>query len=225
MPVPKSLTANDLVRLPLFPVPEATLFPGTEVPFHLFEPRHRALGRDVITGRGSMAIARIKPGFEANYAGHPPVLDLCGAGRVVDHVGYPDGTFDITLVGLTRVRILEELPTPTPYRVARVTELEDAPTEPALILALKRKLRMHWQLLAPHFPNVFCDPDALAGEGTEPGLYADRIAGAITYDPELTQALLSELDPSERLHRLAEYVQLLLEAVAPGSSQRASPLN
>ncbi|HEY4102901.1 MAG TPA: LON peptidase substrate-binding domain-containing protein, partial [Polyangiaceae bacterium] len=48
------LSPEDLANLPLFPLPNAVLFPGAVLPLHVFEPRYRALTRDVLAGRKLM---------------------------------------------------------------------------------------------------------------------------------------------------------------------------
>ena len=50
---------------PVFPLPNAVLFPDTVLPLHIFEPRYLQMVRDVAGGEGHMAIALLEPGFEA----------------------------------------------------------------------------------------------------------------------------------------------------------------
>src|SRR5450432_1488382 len=96
------LGPHDLAALPVFPLPNAVLFPGALLPLHVFEPRYRSLTRDVLAGRKLMGIARLKPGFEGNYEGRPPLFEVCGIGSVTESVERPDGRFDLTLRGLAR---------------------------------------------------------------------------------------------------------------------------
>src|SRR5438445_1440036 len=98
--------ADALDALPIFPLPQTVLFPGALLPLHVFEPRYRALTRDVLAGRKLMGVARLKPGFEATYDGRPPVFSVCGVGIVTESVEHADGRFDLTLRGLSRVRIV-----------------------------------------------------------------------------------------------------------------------
>src|SRR5205085_8990732 len=84
-----------LEHLGMFPLPEAQLFPGALLPLHVFEPRYRALTRDVLAAATPvMAVAMLEPGFEAEYDGRPGVRAVCGVGEIIEHRLYPDGRYD-----------------------------------------------------------------------------------------------------------------------------------
>ena len=53
--------------VPVFPLPNAVLFPRTVLPLHIFEPRYRAMVSDADAGDGMIAIALLEPGFEKDY--------------------------------------------------------------------------------------------------------------------------------------------------------------
>src|SRR5262245_22622205 len=126
------LEERDLAELPIFPLPNVALFPGTLLPLHVFEPRYRELTREVLAGRKIMAVARLKPGFESQYEERPPVFEVCGVGYVESHQERPDGRFDIALRGLARVRIVEELPPVRAFRQVRALRLPELSGDPAL---------------------------------------------------------------------------------------------
>jgi uncharacterized protein len=219
------LAQESFANLPLFPLPNAVLFPGALLPLHVFEPRYRALTRDVLAGRKLMGIARLKPGFEANYEARPPLFEVCGVGIVTESVEHPDGRFDLTLRGLTRVRIVSEYPPNQPYRVVQAEELEELPFDPALTNAWQRKLISLWTILSPHLPESVRDLRALTRGAEGAGAYADRLAAALVGDPEGSQRLLAELDPAERLRLLVEKLEQVLDAVKPSSPGKRSDLN
>jgi Lon protease-like protein len=219
------LIEEDLAALPVFPLPNVVLFPGALMPLHIFEPRYRELVREVLAGRKLMGIARLKPGFEEDYEGRPPVFDVCGIGSVIDSVEQADGRFDITLRGLARARIVEELPPRRAFREMRLIELEDGFSDAAVTSAWQRKLISLWATLAPHLPESVRDLRALTRGAEGAGAYADRLAAALVGDPEASQRLLAELDPAERLRLLAEKLQSVHDSVAPRSSARRKDLN
>src|SRR5689334_23514789 len=101
------LEEQDLAELSIFPLPNVALFPGAMLPLHVFEPRYRELVRQVLGARKIMAVARLRPGYERDYEGRPPLYDVCGVGALESHNERPDGRFDIVLRGLARVRIVE----------------------------------------------------------------------------------------------------------------------
>jgi hypothetical protein len=219
------LTQEDLVNLPIFPLPNVVLFPGALLPLHVFEPRYRALTRDVLAGRKLLGIARLKPGFESTYEERPPVFEVCGVGIVTESVAHADGRYDITLRGLARVRIVSELPAELAYRRVVAEELEDMPSDPALTSAWQRKLISLWGLLAPHLPESVRDLRALTRGAEGAGAYADRLAAALVGDPDGSQRLLAEPDPAERLRLLVGKLEQVLDSVKPTSSGKRTDLN
>jgi hypothetical protein len=208
------LGAADLAALSIFPLPNATLFPGALLPLHVFEPRYRDMVRDALAGTKVLAVARLKPGFEDDYAGRPPVFEVCGAGRIVEHVAHDDGRYDILLEGRARVRIVLELPAATTYRVVRAERFDDTAADPGLCAALEAKIRELWAALAPALPESLRDMEGLARGAGNAGEFADRLGAAMGGDIELAQTLLAERDPGERLRLIVERLQTLLDARA-----------
>src|ERR1043166_8079173 len=100
----------DLASLPIFPLPNCVLLPGGLLPLHVFEPRYRELTRDCLAGYQLMGVARLRPGYEASYYGHPPVFEKCGVGRIICSEELPDGRFALLLLGVARAEIARELP-------------------------------------------------------------------------------------------------------------------
>jgi hypothetical protein len=216
------LTAADLAALPIFPLPGSALFPGSVLPLHVFEPRYREMVADVLADRRLMAVARLKPGFEGDYEGRPPVFEVCGAGVIAEHQHRSDGRYDILLRGLSRVRIVREHPPASRYRVVQATLLPDLPADAAVTSALEQQLAALWADLAPHLPEALRDLPALTKGATTGGAVADRLAGALFADPDLTQLLMTELDPAERLGHITEQLSELVNQL---TTKRAKPLN
>ncbi len=209
-----TLDPADLRALPIFPLPNVALFPGATLPLHVFEPRYRDLVRDALAGKKTMAVARLKPGFEENYAGRPAVFDVCGAGIIEDHRERDDGRYDILLRGVARIRILNEHPPLQTYRLVNATLLADLPSAPELAIAFQERLRALWPVLAPHLPEPLRDLGALARECEGAGALSDKLAGTLLGDPDLTQNLLTELDPAERLRIISDELQEITDRLA-----------
>ena len=222
---PSGIAPADLTALPIFPLPNVVLFPGALLPLHVFEPRYRELTKEVLAGKQLMGIARLKPGFEEEYEGRPPVFEICGLGSVIESVAHPDGRYDITLRGLAVVRIVKELPPDRSFRRMHVLEVTDSPSDPAVTSAWQRKLISLWAQLGPHLPENVRDLRALTRGAEGAGAYADRLAGALVGDPDASQRLLEEPDPAERLRLLTERLQTVLDSVAPASASRRTDLN
>jgi Lon protease-like protein len=205
----------------MFPLPNVVLFPGALLPLHVFEPRYRELTQEVLAGKQLMGIVRLKPGFEEDYEGRPPVFETCGVGSVIESVAHGDGRYDITLRGLAVARIIKELPADRAFRRMHVQEVQDCPSDPAVTSAWQRKLISLWNQLGPHLPESVRDLRALTRGAEGAGAYANRLAGALVGDADASQRLLEEPDPAERLRLLTERLQAVLDSVAPSAGRRS----
>ena len=105
--------------IPLFPLPNVVLFPGVFLPLHIFEERYRALTRDALAGDRIIGMTLLRPGFEGDYDGRPPIYPVGCAGVISHSDRLPDGRYNIVLHGLSKFRIVEEM-TDGEYRRARV---------------------------------------------------------------------------------------------------------
>jgi Lon protease-like protein len=211
------LDTLELNALSVFPLPNAALFPGAVLPLHVFEARYRDLVRDALSGSKTLAIARLKPGFESDYEGRPPVHEVCGVGRIIEHVAHRDGRYHILLRGISRVRIVRELPPATLYRVVSGELIGDLPVNPALGSALEQKIHQLWSTLGPELPDVLRDLGEVTHGAEGAGAFADRVAAVMAGDAELGQTLLAEPDPCERLRMIAERLQTLTDSFTPVS--------
>src|SRR5258705_10106771 len=119
-----------LASLPIFPLPNCVLLPGGLLPLHVFEERYRQLTRDCLAGDLVMGVARLRPGFEADYQGRPPVFSQLGVGKLMASEELPDGRFLLLLRGIARVDLVEELPARKQYREIRARVLADKAVDP-----------------------------------------------------------------------------------------------
>jgi uncharacterized protein len=197
------------VIVPIFPLPDVTLFPHTPLPLHVFEARYRMLVIDALERNRRLAIVRLQPGYETDYAGKPAVHAVGGLGEIVSCERLPTGRYNILLRGECRVRIERELPSDTLYRVVRAQRLDDAePTadvEPALA-----RIRAACRGLLGALARPADLLDAALAEGQAPGAIADRVAAAVLPDPDLRQRLLETLDVATRVTRVAAAVESLV---------------
>lgn len=112
--------------IPLFPLPNAVLFPQIVLPFHIFEPRYRKMVEDTLEDRHLIGMTLLKPGWEAESQDRPAIHPVGCVGRIGDLAKLPDGRFNLSLFGLRRFRITEEIPS-DPYRRAFVDWLPEEP--------------------------------------------------------------------------------------------------
>lgn len=125
--------------VPLFPLPNVVLFPEVPLPLHVFEPRYRALVTDALASHGTIGMALLKPGYQSEYHGRPPIFPLGCSGLIVETEKLADGRYNILLQGRERFRIVEERPG-APYRLALVEPLHDAVGDGDSLDALRLEL-------------------------------------------------------------------------------------
>src|SRR6187401_894355 len=114
--------------LTLFPLPNAVLFPNVFLPLHVFEPRYREMVADAVASDRLIGMALLRPGWERDYEGRPPVYPI-GCSGVITHVErLPDGRYNIVLRGLERFRIVSEDDEKT-YRRATIDPLVQRPMD------------------------------------------------------------------------------------------------
>src|SRR5262249_25519373 len=94
---------------------------------------------DAMAGPRVIGMTLLRPGWESDYYGRPPVYDRGCAGLIERHEALPDGRSNIVLRGVTRFRITEEH-AGEPYRVASVAPLADTAGEAAPVAAARRAL-------------------------------------------------------------------------------------
>jgi Lon protease-like protein len=106
--------------IPVFPLTGALLLPRGQMPLNIFEPRYLAMIDDAI--RTSRVIGMIQPEADSGrQASSPPLLQVGCLGRITQFAETGDDRYVLTLTGISRFRIVEELPVTTPYRQARVS--------------------------------------------------------------------------------------------------------
>ena len=125
--------AEDLPQvIPLFPLDGALVLPHASRPFNIFEPRYLNMLDDVMAAERIIGMVQTAPGGTPD---RPFVAHIGCACRVTSFGEAPDGRYLITLTGLCRFRLIEELPAAMPYRQARVDflryahDLEPLPTD------------------------------------------------------------------------------------------------
>lgn len=121
--------------IPLFPLPNVVLFPGVFLPLHIFEPRYRTMTEEALDGDRLIGMVLLKPGYEAEYEGRPPIYPIGCSGLITHAERLADGRFNLVLQGLERFRVREEDDARV-YRVGVIERLTGdtaaAADEPAL---------------------------------------------------------------------------------------------
>lgn len=220
------LTTDELAVLPVFPLPRVVFFPGSRLPLHLFEPRYRTLIADCLAnGPHAMAIALLAPGWEAHYDGRPPIHDVAGAGRIVAHERLADGTYNVLLDGVARVRLEELAPGEFPYRRARATTLEATESEQGVSRADLTALVSAAAAIAAEVRRAHGAFSLGIEPGDSPSRLADTIADRLVSDTARRQTILETIDVPARVRLVTSTLAEILAIVgANGESSRRSDL-
>lgn len=102
----------------VFPLPGALLLPRGEMPLNVFEPRYIAMVDDAM--KSSRIIGMIQPELGMGEVKVPRLLGVGCAGRITQLSETGDGRYLLTLTGIARFRVIEELPSLTAYRQCKV---------------------------------------------------------------------------------------------------------
>ena len=199
-----------ILRLPVFPLAGALLFPRSQLPLHIFEPRYRAMVRDAAQGEG--LIGMIQP----RDRNEPPGLYRTGCiGAIVGCEQLDDGRYDIVLEGISRFRIARELTVETPYRQVEADrsgfadEEEPEPLPSVLRADLERESRRYADAL-----GYAVDWEAVARLDDE--MLVNGIAQIAPFDMGSKQALLESPDMVGRADLLVQFMQF--QRMAPGGA-------
>ena len=199
------LNAEDLPQvIPVFPLSGALLLPHSSRPLNIFEPRYLNMIDDAMAAERIIGMVQIA----AEDSRERPSLAPVGcAGRITSFSETADGRYLITLTGLARFRLGDELPGYTPYRRARV---DFSPFE-ADLTPLSRDEDEREALLEPlrHYLNqrgMRIDWDAVKSAPVEP--LVNSLAMALPFDAAELQALLEAPTVAERRRTLVTLLRI-----------------
>jgi Lon protease-like protein len=101
-------------QIPIFPLTGVLLLPRGELPLNIFEPRYLHMTEDALAA--DRIIGMIQPTEHENMQANPPVYRTGCAGRIVAFQETEDGRFLLTLKGVCRFDVEQELPLKRGYR-------------------------------------------------------------------------------------------------------------
>jgi Lon protease-like protein len=185
---------------PIMVLPGAVLFPNTVLPLRIFEPRYRAMLAWALEHDRMFCVALMKPGITEAET-EDQFFHTAGIGMVAASVTQGDGTSNLMLHGLARVRFTG-FPQRVPFRIATIEPVPDivgaAPRTGPLVAKLRdqyRTIRVGGAPLPASFTEVF---DRIE----DPGFLADAVANSLVGDAMRRQHLLEQQDSAARLRGL-----------------------
>ncbi|MEO5612857.1 MAG: LON peptidase substrate-binding domain-containing protein [Sphingomicrobium sp.] len=199
------------LRVPIFPLAGALLFPRSQLPLHIFEPRYRDLVRDALDGSGQ--IGMIQP--MSIDDGIPALYGVGCLGEIVGVEEMEDGRYNIVLNGLNRFRILAEADLDTAYRNADVDAAAfDDSEPPALSLSLRADVEQEARRLGDVL-GLAVDWSAVGRLDDE--MLVNAIAQVAPFDIGAKQALLEAESLETRADLLAQLMQFQRMATSAGA--------
>ena len=204
--------SDKTARLPLFPLAGAILFPRSQLPLHIFEPRYREMISDAIAGAGR--IGMIQP--QSADDGTPPLYGVGCVGEIVGVEEMDDGRFNIVLQGSARFRLIAEADVGTAYRQADVdlAAFSDAEPEP-LGLALRANVEQEARRLGD---AMGLEVDWEAVNRLDDEMLVNAIAQVAPFDVGAKQALLEEPELAGRADLLVQLMHFLRAGQGGGES-------
>jgi Lon protease-like protein len=193
--------------LPLFPLPNLVFFPQTRLPLHVFESRYRQLIADVVATDQRFGIVLLRPGFESDYFGAPPVYACGTVASVEQSVTLDDGRYNILVHGETRFRIIDEV-SREPYRVARVVAQLQVEGDVSAAYAQRMWLTELSQQYLRYLPEQGAVPE-IASVGLE--ALTNALIMSLTLDVAEKQRLLETDDLVARAEEVGDELQGRIE--------------
>ena len=202
--------------LPAFPLPGALLLPRGRLPLNIFEPRYLAMLDDVLKSDHRL-IGMIQP-LPAAEGEAPPLRGVGCAGRVVAFSETEDGRYLITLAGVSRFRMLEEVESFSPWRRVRAgweeferdlgPEEEDPDLDREAFLGVVRRFFTAARLSS--------DWDALREAEAE--MLINSLAMLCPFENEEKQALLEAPTLGDRRETLATLMRFAIASGGAGGA-------
>ncbi len=195
-------------RIAVFPLAAALLLPGGRMPLNIFEPRYLEMVDDVMSG--DRIIGMIQPRLDGAVRkdGEPELCDVGCCGRITSCAESGDGRYLISLQGICRFRIEEELSVRSPYRQCRIkpfaTDLDPDAGEKevdreSLLKAFREYLEANG--MEADWDNV---------SRAENGTLVNALSMMSPYGPAEKQALLEAPDLKTRAETLVAITEISL---------------
>lgn len=206
---------SHIQRLAVFPLSGAVLFPGLQLPLHIFEPRYRAMVQDVLIRDRQIGMIQPRPNAVGASTEHPALYDIGCLGRITDVEALEDGRYNIVLEGVSRFRILRELETATPFR--QVEAQLDPATNPDDVLASIERASLERE--ARRFAErqgYMVDWDAVTR--LDDAMLVNGIAQVAPFDAASKQAMLESQTISDRCELLVQLMQFFSRIDSPDNN-------
>src|SRR5262249_35479396 len=209
-------------RIPVFPLSGAILLPRATLPLNIFEPRYLQMVEDAMSTSRVLGLVQPASGEEESPVSRTAPLRRIGcAGRIISYQELDDGRLIISLAGIARFELSDEVAPAKPYRICTVSYErflgdftpgtgEDEVDREGLMGALKAYLQAR---------ELKADWGAIAKTATE--ALVNSLAIVSPYGSEEKQALLEAADLKTRAEMLVALAEMELAAGGRGPRSTA----
>lgn len=193
------MTANTMTRrLSIFPLTGAVLFPGMQLPLHIFEPRYRALVGDALIR--DRQIAMIQPQRAVEGA---PLYAVGCIGKIGEVQAMDDGRYNLILEGTARFRLVRELDVATAFRQIEAEVYAEDEDE-----TLSHAQRGGFEREARRFADMQgYSVDWASVERLDDRSLINGVSQIAPFDPASKQALLEAETLADRCELLVQLMQ------------------
>lgn len=191
-------------RLSVFPLAGVVLFPGMQLPLHIFEPRYRAMVSAALAG--DRLIAMVQPRTLINKIDDqdkPPLFDVGCVGRITDVEALEDGRYNILLEGVARFHIVRELDVTTPFRQVEA-DVESGRADDYLASIERAALEKEARTFADR-QGYMVDWNAVSQ--LDDAAFVNGVAQVAPFDAAAKQAMLEAGDLSTRAELIMQLMQ------------------
>lgn len=192
-------------QIPVMPLPGALLFPHALLPLYIFEPRYREMLEHALNHHRMFSVALIKP-QHAQWRSPEDFFHIAGVGLIRACVGRGDGTSNLILQGLERVRFTS-FEQATPFPIATIDTLESDSVSSVETEALAAKVLELYSKFKGAGRQLPAKVDQYLSDLGDPEMLADLVASTFINDALRRQRVLEELSVNQRLRLVIQYLR------------------
>jgi len=189
----------------VMPLPGAVLFPHALLPLYIFEPRYREMLEHALQRDRMFSVTLIKPSCPQWHAPED-FFHFATVGLIRACVGHGDGTSNLVLQGLHRVRF-SNFEQETPFPIAKIAIVKSTNSSTVETEALGEKVLELYQKLKRAERQLPPKVDHYLAQLGDLEMLADLVASTFVEDPLRRQQMLEEPSVNQRLRLLITYLQ------------------
>jgi Lon protease-like protein len=192
-------------EVPVMPLSGAVLFPHALLPLYIFEPRYREMLEHALNHQRMFCVTLVKPSCPDWHAPED-FFHLATVGLIRACVGRGDGTSNLILQGLQRVR-LTDFEQEMPFPVAKIDIVESRDATTVKTEALAEKVLELYGKLKRDGRKLPARVDRYLSQLNDVEMLADLVASTFVSDPLRRQRVLEESSINQRLRLVITYLR------------------